>query len=118
MSENENSEKKQRINNPLNKQGGNQKNPNGKKKPTDWVMYIVYAVIILTLGGVWLGGGSKSANREIGWQKLDEILRKGDQREIIVVDKEYAEIYTGLDISAFIKSFDKNHPTGTCNPQN
>ena len=74
-------------------QGNNPKVPNGKKKPTDWVMYIVYAVIILTLGGVWLSGGSKSANREIGWQKLDEILRKGDQREIIVVDKEYAEIY-------------------------
>ena len=85
MSENKNGQKPQdgfrqkpQGGNGQKPQGNNPKVPNGKKKPTDWVMYIVYAVIILTLGGVWLGGGSKSANREIGWQKLDEILRKGD----------------------------------------
>lgn len=57
------------------------------------MMYVIYAVIILSLGGVWLGGGSKAASREIGWSRLDEILRKGDQKEIVVVDKERAEIY-------------------------
>ncbi|MBO7489842.1 MAG: ATP-dependent zinc metalloprotease FtsH [Bacteroidales bacterium] len=92
MSENDNKDKKQKLNNPLNKQDGN-KPGNGKKRGNDWIMYIVYAIIILSLGGVWMGSGNKGGSREIGWQKLDEILRKGDQREIVVVDKEYAEIY-------------------------
>ncbi|MBR3828033.1 MAG: ATP-dependent zinc metalloprotease FtsH, partial [Bacteroidales bacterium] len=56
-------------------------------------MYIIYGIIILSLGGVWLGGDSSGAKREIGWSRLDEILRKGDQKEIVVVDKERAEIY-------------------------
>ncbi len=71
----------------------NNKRNNGKKKASDWFMYIIYAIIILSLGGVWLGGGSKHANKEIGWSKLDEILRKGDQEKIVVVDRDHAEIY-------------------------
>ena len=76
----------------MNKQG-NQRPGNGKKKGSDWVMYIIYAAIILSLGGVWLGSGSSISTREIGWSRLDEILRKGDQKQIVVVDKDYAEIY-------------------------
>ena len=87
---------------PNNKQGqqGNQakrNNNNGKKKGSEWFMYIVYAVIILSLGGVWLGGGSKGATREISWSKLDEILRRGDQEKIVIVDGKYAEIYIKED---------------------
>ncbi|MBP5326979.1 MAG: ATP-dependent zinc metalloprotease FtsH [Bacteroidales bacterium] len=56
-------------------------------------MYIIYAIIIVTLGGLWLSGDSKKNNAEIGWSKLDQILRRGDQEKIVVVDKEYAEIF-------------------------
>ncbi|MBR3959071.1 MAG: ATP-dependent zinc metalloprotease FtsH [Bacteroidales bacterium] len=56
-------------------------------------MYIIYAAIIISLGGVWLGGGKANFDKEIGWSKLDEILRKGDQEKIIVVDRDHAEIY-------------------------
>ncbi|MBQ9586603.1 MAG: ATP-dependent zinc metalloprotease FtsH [Bacteroidales bacterium] len=56
-------------------------------------MYIIYAAIILSLGGLWLGNGSKGGSKEIGWGKLDEILRRGDQEKIVVVDRDHAEIY-------------------------
>ena len=67
------------------------KKNNGNKRP-DWFMYVIYAIIILTLGGVLLGGNGSGNIKEIGWSKLDQILRKGDQQKIVVVDKEYAEI--------------------------
>ncbi len=95
MSENNNNVNNQwppKGNRPNQKPDGNKKN-NGKKKGTDWVMYVIYAVIILTLGGAWLGGNGGITNKEIGWSRLDEILRKGDQKEIVVVDKERAEIF-------------------------
>ena len=95
MSENNNNANNQwppKGNRPNQKPDGNKKN-NGKKKGTDWVMYVIYAVIILTLGGAWLGGNGGVTNKEIGWSRLDEILRKGDQKEIVVVDKERAEIF-------------------------
>ena len=95
MSENNNNVNNQwppKGNRPNQKPDGNKKN-NGKKKGTDWVMYVIYAVIILTLGGAWLGGNGGVTNKEIGWSRLDEILRKGDQKEIVVVDKERAEIF-------------------------
>ena len=66
---------------------------NGKRRPSDWIMYIIYAAIILSLGGLWLGNGSKGGSKEIGWGKLDEILRRGDQEKIVVVDRDHAEIY-------------------------
>ena len=92
MSENNNSKRPQQGGKP-NQQGGGQNKNNGKKNGKDWVMYIIYGIIILSLGGVWLGGDGSGAKREIGWSRLDEILRKGDQKEIVVVDKERAEIY-------------------------
>ncbi|MBP5548031.1 MAG: ATP-dependent zinc metalloprotease FtsH [Bacteroidales bacterium] len=73
-------------------QGNNNKN-NGKKKGSDWMMYILYAIIIISLGGVWLGGGNSGSNKEINWTRLDEILRRGDQEKIVVVDRDHAEIY-------------------------
>ena len=76
-----------------NRQGNNEKKNGGKKKGSDKFLYILYAIIILSLGGVWLGGGSSATNKEIGWSKLDEILRKGDQQKIVVVDRDHAEIY-------------------------
>ena len=81
------------------KQQSKQNKPgNGKKKGSEWFMYIIYAVIILSLGGVWLGGGgSKGSTQEISWSKLDEILRRGDQEKIIIVDGKYAEIFIKED---------------------
>lgn len=76
-----------------NNQNPNGKPNNGKRKGSDWFMYIIYAAIIISLGGVWLGGGKANFDKEIGWSKLDEILRKGDQEKIIVVDRDHAEIY-------------------------
>ena len=89
----------QKPNNKPGQQGNQAKrnNNNGKRKGSEWFMYIVYAVIILSLGGVWLGGGSKGATREISWSKLDEILRRGDQEKIVIVDGKYAEIFIKED---------------------
>ncbi len=75
-----------------NPNGNPQKKKGGPKRP-DWFMYVIYAIIIISLGGVLLGGNGGKANKDIGWSKLDEILRKGDQEKIVVVDKEYAEIH-------------------------
>ena len=93
MSENNGNNMDNRNNS--NRQGNRPKqNPNGDKKPRkDWFMYVIYAVIIVTLGGLWLGNGEKATSREIGWVKLDEILRRGDQEKIVVVDRDHAEVY-------------------------
>ncbi len=91
MQENNN---QQRGNNTPNQNGQNNRN---KRPKGDWVMYIIYAIIIVSLGGVLLGGNGGADNKEIGWSKLDEILRKGDQEKIVVVDKEMAEIYIKED---------------------
>ena len=90
-----------------NKNGNQNRNPfqpnrqnksnNGKKRGSEWFMYIIYAIIILSLGGVWLGGGSKGTTKEIGWSKLDGILRRGDQEKIVIVDGKYAEIFIKED---------------------
>ena len=88
MSDNKN-DNKTRPNNPQSNKGGN----NGKKRRSDWFMYVIYAIIIVFLGSMWLGGDTDGANKEIQWSKLDEILRRGDQEKIVVVDREYAEIF-------------------------
>ena len=88
MSDNKN-DNKTRPNNPQSNKGGN----NGKKRRSDWFMYVIYAIIIVFLGSMWLGGDTGGANKEIQWSKLDEILRRGDQEKIVVVDREYAEIF-------------------------
>ena len=67
--------------------------PRNGKPRKDWFMYVLYAGIIVALGGVWLGSGDRTMPKEIGWSKLDEILRRGDQERIVVVDRDHAEIY-------------------------
>lgn len=97
MSDNQN--KKPQGNNPFgnNNRPGNQgKKPIGdnKKPKGSTMMYIVYGVIALALGGVLLGGGNEGRSKKIEeWSKIDYILRNGDQKNIVVVDREYAEIY-------------------------
>lgn len=71
-----------------------QKPQNSSKKPKgSVVMYIIYAVIILALGGMLLGGGDSSAPKNIKWEKLEGILVRGDYEKIVVVNQEYAEIH-------------------------
>ena len=79
----------------LNKNVNKNKNQGGggKRPDREWFMYVFYFIIIVSLGWLLLGGDSKTVNQEIGWSELDEILRKGDQEKIVVVDKEYAEIF-------------------------
>ncbi|MCR5423605.1 MAG: ATP-dependent zinc metalloprotease FtsH [Bacteroidales bacterium] len=56
-------------------------------------MYIIYSAIILALGFIWFGSDSKSGPKDITWGKLENILLNQDEEKIIVVNKEFAEIY-------------------------
>ncbi len=71
--------------------GGN--NTKGKKPKGSVVMYIIYSAIILALGFIWFGSDSKSGPKDITWGKLENILLNQDEEKIIVVNKEFAEIY-------------------------
>ena len=67
--------------------------PKSKNPMSGKVMYIIYAVIILLLGGMLLGGDNSSAPKLITWDKLEPILVEGDYEKIVVINQEYAEIY-------------------------
>ena len=71
--------------------GGN--NTKGKKPKGSVVMYIIYSAIILALGFIWFGSDSKSGPKDISWGKLENVLLNQDEEKIIVVNKEFAEIY-------------------------
>ena len=68
-------------------------NTKGKKPKGSVVMYIIYSAIILALGFIWFGSDSKSGPKDITWSKLENILLNQDEEKIIVVNKEFAEIY-------------------------
>ncbi len=79
-----------------NKSTPNNKKPlnnSPKKMKPNTIMYIVYSVIILTLGWFMISGDGSGVSREIQWPKLETILLNHDYKEIKVVNKEYAEIY-------------------------
>ncbi|MBR6329506.1 MAG: hypothetical protein IKR68_07640 [Lachnospiraceae bacterium] len=95
------------------------------KKSETIPMTLSYKVRIHVKGYYTVGIFSDEISAAIAYNKaVDHIKLRYSEKNYgqnFIEDlpaKEYAEIYTGLDISAFIKSFDKNHPTGTCNPQN
>ena len=74
--------------------GGNKKGGNNGKRPVgNTIMYIIYGIIIVVLGGMMLGNGNEGSKREIDYNKLDSILRNRHQQKIVVVDKDHAEIY-------------------------
>lgn len=57
-------------------------------------MYIIYAVLILVLGGMlFTGNDSGASSHDITWEKLEPILVKHDYERIVVVNQEYAEIH-------------------------
>ena len=100
MSNNQNPNKRpQNNNNPFggNPFGGKQdKKPgaNNKKPKGSMIMYIVYGIVIVALGGLFLGGETQSRSKKLdSWSKVDYILRHGDQQNIVIVDRKYAEIY-------------------------
>ena len=91
--------KKDQNNNPPNNRTphppfqGNGSNSKDKKPKSSVVMYIIYSAIILALGLIWFGSDAKSGPKDITWNKLETVLLNQDEEKIIVVNKEFAEIY-------------------------
>ena len=74
-----------------------QGNNNGSKPKKGWVMYVIYGVIILALGGMLLNPGNNGGPHKIGWTKLEHILTNQDYSKIVIVNQEFAEIYIKKD---------------------
>lgn len=71
------------------KLNGNNKQPNRRGMG----MYFLYIAILLGLGYMWIAGGSDTSGLKIGWSKLEQILLKGDEQKIVIVNQDYAEIH-------------------------
>ena len=66
----------------------------GAQKPKkNWVMYVVYGIIILMLGGMLLRSDEGASPRPISLPKLESVMVKHDYSKIVIVNEEYAEIY-------------------------
>ena len=75
-------------------QGGNpQGTPNGQKPKKSWVMYVVYGIIIVALGGMLLRQDGANGPHKIKWAKLESIIKKQDYTKIVIVNQEFAEIH-------------------------
>lgn len=80
-------------NNSKNKKNSLKKPLVGKPKIT-FNIYWIYIAIFLFIGILFFtDGGDNAVNREIGWDKLQQVLLKKDYSKITVVNKEFAEIY-------------------------
>lgn len=84
-----------------NKNKNNSRNPfsgiprkgkNGKKRPFNY-MSLIYMALLCVLAVVWFQGDGEGKNKEIAWNKLEQVLMNQDQEKIVVVNKEYAEIH-------------------------
>ena len=78
---------------PQNGKPNPQGTPNGQKPKKNWVMYVVYGVIILALGGMLLRQDGSGSPKKIKWAKLESIIKKQDYSKIIIVNQEFAEVY-------------------------
>ena len=58
-----------------------------------WVMYVIYGVILIGLGGMLLRQDGGGATKPIKWAKLESILEKQDYSKIVIVNQKYAEVY-------------------------
>lgn len=74
---------------PQKPQGGG----NGQKPKKSKVLYVVYAIIILVLGGMLLKQDSNTGSHKIKWAKLESIIKKQDYSKIVIVNREFAEVY-------------------------
>lgn len=74
-----------------NQDSGNNKKPEGPQKPKlgGYWIYILIAVAFLSLQFFNFGGSVD----EVGQVKLEQLIREGEVSKIIVVNKEFAEIY-------------------------
>ena len=66
---------------------------NGQKPKKSKVLYVVYAIIILVLGGMLLKQDSNTGSHKIKWAKLESIIKKQDYSKIVIVNREFAEVY-------------------------
>ena len=77
--------------------GGRTPNPmgsnNGQKPKKNWIVYAIYAVILMSLGYMLLNQDGAGKPQPIKWAKLETILEKHDYSRIVVVNQEYAEVY-------------------------
>ena len=64
-----------------------------KRNKGSVILYIVYAVIIIALGGLLFSDGGGTSEVEIKWDKLEPILANHDYEKIVIVNEEFAEIY-------------------------
>lgn len=83
------SDKNKKPNKPNGKPAGS-KNSQPKKS---WIMYVVYGVIILVLGGMLLRPDGDGTGHKIKWDKLEYIITQHDYSHIVIVNKEFAEIH-------------------------
>ena len=72
-------------------QGFSGNNKGGRKR--NWVMFVIYGIIILTLGTMLLQQDGSGTPRSIKWAKLETILERHDYSKIIIVNQKYAEVY-------------------------
>ena len=80
----------QKNNNPT--PGNNSMGNQSKKPKKNWVMFVVYGIILVTLGGMLLRDDG-SVSHTINWAKLEQILEKHDYSKIVIVNQKYAEVY-------------------------
>ena len=72
-----------------------------KKTNLGSMMYWIYGLIIIGLGWIMISGGEGTAeSKDIRWTKLEQILLQKDYSKILVVNKEFAEIYINKDTVA------------------
>lgn len=69
----------------------------GKPKIT-FNIYWIYIAIFIFIGILFFtDNGDSKISREIGWDKLQQVLLKKDYSKITVVNKEFAEIYINTE---------------------
>jgi len=80
------------------KPGRGPQGTNGQKpKKTNWVMFVIYGVILITLGSMLLRSDGTNASHTIKWAKLEYILEHHDYSKIVIVNQKYAEVYIKSD---------------------
>ena len=67
--------------------------PQGSGPKRSWLLYVIYGVILLVLGGMLFKPGGGAGSHPIKWAKLETILEKHDYSKIVIVNQKYAEVY-------------------------
>ena len=84
-------------NNSKNKKNNFKKTLGGKPK-FKFNIYWIYIAAFAFFGILWFTGGSEGTiNKDIEWNKLEQVLLKKDYSKITVVNKEFAEVYIKAD---------------------